>query len=99
MYEPLTSNVPFMSMTFADFPFPQAHALSRKSGNTNVYKKTTQGDSHFGPQCSSFVSRAQFLEYIREYAHHFELLPFIRLRHFVRRVRYLPALDEEEIQE
>lgn len=93
MYEPLTSNVPFMSMTFADFPYPQAKAVYRKSGNTHTYKKTTEGPSLLGDHVSDIINRAQFLEYINEYALHFGLHKYIKLRHFVKRVRYLPALD------
>ena len=99
MYEPLTSNVPFMCMTFLDFPYPQSKAKSRKSGNSDIYHKTTEGVSHFGPQCSSLVTWAQFLEYIQEYAHQFELNKYVKLNHIVKRVRYLPAIKEEEIKE
>ena len=57
MYEPLTSNDPFMSMAFADFPYPQSKATSRSSGNSNIYKKETEGDSLFGPQVSDLLTR------------------------------------------
>lgn len=61
MYEPLTTNGPFMSITFADFPYPQSKATSRGSGNSNTYQKKTEGESLFGPQVSNLLTRPQFL--------------------------------------
>lgn len=45
------------------------------------------------------LSRAQYLEYLQEYAHCFKLTPMIKLNHAVKKVHYLPYLEPAEREE
>lgn len=93
MYEPLITNVPFFTLTSFDFPFPQEKA-ERSSEKSFIYHKKTPGDSILEPHCPTMLSRAQYLEYLQEYAFQFNLTPRIKLNHVVQKVDYLPHLLE-----